>query len=168
MNDTPPVATAIAPPVVRPTPVVLTERQRPTAGRNLSNYDFGGRLGCTTPFVRDSPRCESSLRKARNFILGHWRDKTRAYIIVKLASVDAASNAHIFIEPDANGAWHVVWRWEGIYAASVPTFVAGEISDDADIRSVQSRRVLKDDIDLRPGTRYLLFLDNDGNEVERL
>src|SRR2546425_5707996 len=119
------VVTGGTPPIVRPTPGVLTERQDPSAGRNLSKYDFGGRLGCTTPFVRDSPRCESSLRKARNFILSHWRHRTRGYIIVKLASVDAASNAHIFIEPDSNADWHIVWRWEGIYAASVPNFVAG-------------------------------------------
>jgi hypothetical protein len=89
-------------------------------------------------------------------------------LIVKLASVDAASNAHIFIEPDANGNWHIVWRWEGIYAASVPNFVAGELSDDADIRSIDQRRADDSDIDLRPGTRYLVFLDASGDEVERL
>jgi len=118
--------------------------------------------------VRDSPRCESSLTKARNFILSHWRHKTRGYIIVKLASVDAASDAHIFVEPDANADWHIVWRWQGIYAASVPNFVAGEISEAADIRGIEPHRALDTDIDLRPGTRYLLFLDKNGDEVERL
>ena len=167
-NDTPAVEAAASRTITRPTPFILKERQSPTAGRDLSKYNFGGRLGCTTPFIRDSPRCESSLTKARNFITNHWSRRTRAYVIVKLASVDAASNAHIFIEPDTNGNWHIVWRWEGIYAVSVPNFVAGEVSDDADIRSIDQRRADDSDIDLRPGTRYLVFLDASGNEVERL
>jgi hypothetical protein len=135
--------------------------------KNLSLYDFGGRFSCTTPFIRNSQACEVSVQTARNFIRKHWQEKSRGYIVVKRASVDSASNAHIFIEPDDRGAWRIVWRWELIYAASSPNANPGEISQLTEIRSIE-RKLASETSDLRPGTSYVVFLDEAGEQVEWL
>jgi hypothetical protein len=76
-------------------------------------------------------------------------------------------NAHIFIEPDELGSWRIVWREELIYAASVPNASPGSVGQLADIRTVHRKRATETDVDLRLGTRYLVFLDAYSNEVER-
>src|SRR5437899_6917316 len=83
---------------VIPTP--SPPKETPTENRDLSAYSFGGHLGCKTPLIRESRRCQSSLRNARDFIWNHWRDKKRGYLVVTTTSADAASDVHIFIEPD--------------------------------------------------------------------
>ena len=161
-----PIASATPQPLANPTPSVAKET--PTGGRDLSQYAFGGRLGCTHPFPRDSPRCEKSLQQARNFIWKHWQQKTRGYVVVKRATVDAGMNAHIFIEPDERGNWRIVWREELVYAASVPNATPGSVGQLTDIRSINRKRATETDIDFRLGTPYLVFLDQTGTEVESL
>jgi len=140
-----------------PSPTIET----PPAERNLSSYAFGGRF-LKTDSCSESPRCQRSLRGARNFVWNHWHDKERAYIIVTCAYADAGRNAHIFIEPDNTGAWRVVWRWEDLYGWW------GTQPDVPEIRSIQQKRADETDIDLSPGTRYLVLLDASGNEVGTL
>src|SRR5260370_34132484 len=103
---------------VLPTPSPSTEA--PTADRHLSDYAFGGHVVCNEAYSRNSARCQSSYRKARDFIWNHWREQKRAYIVVMITSPDAGSDVHIFIEPDAANVWRVVWRWESLYCASCP------------------------------------------------
>lgn len=156
-------------PKVPVTPTPSPTKETPTADRNLSAYEFGGHLGCKTPFLRESPRCQSSLRKARGFIWKHWSEKKRGYLVVTITSPDASSDVHMFIEPDDAGSWRVVWRWENIYCASCPRpHSSGTIYQSADMRSIEQKPATETDIDWPVGTRYLVFLDTYGNEVERL
>src|SRR5437899_2304707 len=78
----------------------------------------------------------------------------------------SASDVHIFIEPDIGGACHVVWRSELVYCACPEPHTRGEIYESAEMRSVEQKRATETDIDWPVGTRYLLFLDTYGNEVE--
>jgi hypothetical protein len=95
------------------------------------------------------------LRRARNFIWNHWREKRRGYVVVRRTSADSASDIYMYIEPDDVGAWRVVWRWENLYCASCRTpYTSGAIYQSMEM--VQ-KRVTKTDIDWPVG-----------NEVERL
>jgi hypothetical protein len=142
-------------------------KETPIAGRNVSDYAFGGRPGCETPFSRQSPRCQSSYRKARDFIWNHWREKKRAYIVVRITSPDSASNVHIFVEPDDADVWRVVWRWENIYCVSCHPDVPGEIYQSPEMRSVELKRAGETAF-VPLGTRYLIFRDAHGNQIEYL
>lgn len=139
-----------------------------TDDRDLSLYDFGGRQGCGIVLtVTKASRCDASMKRARTFIWEHWQEKKRGYVIVRMASVDAESDAHIFVEPDDNGAWHVVWKWERIFAALIKD-VSGRIDEIPDIRSVERRHATDKDYMYKAGTSYLLFLGKDGEEVQSL
>ncbi len=161
---------------VRQPIAVTAEYQSPTASisaktasddRDLSLYDSGDHQGCGIVLVREVPRCRASLRKARAFIWEHWQQKKRGYVIVKMASVDAESDAHIFIEPDNDGAWHVVWKWERIFAASLGEDVSGRIDQIPDIRSIQ--RTADDGCYFCTSrTTYLLFFAADGTKIQEL
>ena len=133
---------------VRVSPTPSPTKERPIADRDLSAYKFGGHLGCKTPLIRDSLSCQSSLRKARNFIWNHWREKKRGYLVVTITSPDAASDVHMFIEPNASGAWRVVWRWENLYCASCPrSDTPDTIYQSPEMRSIEQRRAIETDID---------------------
>ena len=128
-----------------------------------------GTSGMQEPLSRESRRCQSSLRKARDFIWQHWLEKKRGYLVVTITSPDAASDVHMFIEPNDAGAWRVVWRWENLYCVSCPRpHTSGTIHQSAEMRSIDQKRATETDIDWPVGTRYLVFLDTYGNEVERL
>lgn len=167
-SATQPTQLTYSTPHVPVTPTPSPAKETATADRNLSVYEFGGHLGCKTPLLRESPRCQSSLRKARGFIWNHWREKKRGYLVVTITSPDASSDVHMFIEPDDAGAWRVVWRWENLYCASCPRDTSGTIYQSDEMRSIEQKRATETDIDWPVGTRYLVFLDTYGNEVERL
>jgi hypothetical protein len=156
-------------PHARVLPTPAPTKETPTADRHLSDYSFGGHLVCREALSRGAPRCQSSYRKARDFIWNHWREKKRAYIVVMITSPDAGSDVHIFIEPDENNVWHVVWRWENLYCASCPKpHTSGAIHQSPEMRSIERKRAGESDVDVPFGTRYLVFLDAHGDEVERL
>ena len=48
--------------------------------------------------------------QAREFIWDHWTQQRRAYLRLEFTGVDASSTAHLFIEPDDQGRWNIVWR----------------------------------------------------------
>ena len=151
------------------TPTPSPTKETPTADRDLLAYEFGGHLGCKTPLIRESRRCQSSLRKARDFIWNHWREKKRGYVVVTMTSPDSAKDVHMFIEHDIAGAWRVVWRSGTLYCASCPgPHTPGAIYQSAEMRSLEQKRATETDINWPVGTRYLVFLDTYGNEVERL
>ena len=152
--------------VVYSAPVALPKPAGITQERELSLYDFGGRQGCGGVYLKtEARRCEASVGKARDFIWKHWREKRRGYVIVKLGSEDAQSDAHIFIEPDELGVWHIAWRWERVFGMNVKP---GEVGDMPDIRSVELKRATKKDYRFIAGASYLSFLGEDGNEVAYL
>src|ERR1700730_10105394 len=99
-RPTPSTAPKSSTPDIRATTTPSPTKETSTAGRDVSTYAFGGRLGCKTPLIRESRRCQSSLRKVRDFIWSHWGDKKRGYVVVTITSPDAASDVHMFIEPD--------------------------------------------------------------------
>lgn len=168
MHTTPPTQqTSTADTQVSPTP--SPTKQTPTGDRRLSDYSFGGHIVCNEGLSRSASRCQSSYRKARDFIWNNWREKKRAYIVVMITSPDAGSDVHIFIEPDAANIWRIVWRSENLYCASCRgQDTRGMIYESPEMRSVEQKRAGETDVDVPLGTRYLVFLDASGNEVERL
>ncbi len=129
-----------------PTPVTtgmrhFDEQVSVTQGRDLSFYDFGGRQCGATILISEIPLCEDARKKARDFIWGHWQEKRRGYIIIQFTYDDGRSDAHLFIEPDESGNWHVVWRRK-----SLPVGYLGEIEQFPDIRSIEQSRAGNDDI----------------------
>jgi hypothetical protein len=130
-----------------------------TQDRDLSLYDFGGRRGCGSLLISDIPRCEADRKKARAFIWKHWQEKRRGYIIFQFVFDDGGSDAHIFIEPNEAGAWHVAWRNQAFVVGH-----SGEINEQPDTRSIERRRAGKDD-DEPAGTVVLVFRDDDGKEI---
>ncbi len=86
-------------------------------GRDVRQYDQGGHFDCRrwTPAAIDNGqenerRISSAIETARNFIWERWQNKKRGYVRLTFDSVDAAGTSHIFIEPDENGKWQIVWR----------------------------------------------------------
>jgi hypothetical protein len=136
--------------------------QTATDDRNLSLYYFGGRQGCGIVRRSQLSRCEASIRRARDFIWEHWQEKKRGYVIVKWGGDDAQSDAHIFVEPDESGSWHVVWKWERIFALSMPNDISGRIDNVPGIRAVERRRAMDR---YKMGPWYLSFLGKDGEEI---
>jgi hypothetical protein len=136
-------------------------RQQMVESRDLSQYDFGGYHGCGLN-VEDwtSDRCVHTLKKARQFILKHWKEKKRGYVVVKYRSVDAESHSHIFIEPDENGNWRIVWTIERIFGLAS---CWGDVDKTADIRSVEQKRATRHDWEFEPGTLYLNMTDENGD-----
>lgn len=145
---------------------VPTKLEAVIENRDLSLYDFAGRQGCGNVPVSEFPRCKASIKTARAFIWQHWQEKKRGYVIVKMASDDAESDAHIFIEPDKSGAWHVVWKWERIFALSIGENISGRIDDGSDIRLIERRRETNYEDEVE--TFRLLFFDKDGEETQSL
>lgn len=129
--------------------------------RNLSNYDFGGRIAsCFNNFKIPSQICESSKTQARKFILDHWRAKNRAYIILEF-NCDACSEYYVFIEPDNSDKWQIVWNkelfdFERDFAKNISSSSATEVKQKmADINSYP----------FKPNYPILVFSDYEGNEI---
>jgi hypothetical protein len=131
-------------------------------GRNLSQYDFGGEVSnCVVVLVRELAKCEKEKGAVRNFILKHWQDKKLAYLVYNVSGMDAGVEYHIVIEPDENGDWRMLWfgeRWG--MPPNEGTFIE-------DVRQVKLKRAGRDDYPYEVGTKYLSFLDKDGQEIER-
>jgi len=136
--------------------------------RDLTMYDDGGHINCRMGLVRYSgesagdfspERCQ--LPKLRDFVWTHWQTKKRAYIRISFDTVDAVSTSHIFIEPDSDGKWHVVWRIARH---------TNEITDIPDIRSMRQRAATGADVECRckPGDIVLSFIDWEGDENQTL
>lgn len=129
--------------------------------RDMSLYTFGGRIGCGLSIVCDFRNEQREFIQARKFIWERWKSKTRGYLVVKMGSVDAESDAHIFIEPDEGGNWRLVWTWRRIVGmASCPD----DVDKSPDIRSVEFKKTSRNDFMYLKGPMYLKMLDEDGNE----
>src|SRR6266478_2505729 len=71
--------------------------------RDLSQYTDGG------SFDSGFNDCGNP-SKVRQFIWSCWHHRHRGYIRDSGHSVDASGTSHIFVEPAADGSWHVAWR----------------------------------------------------------
>jgi hypothetical protein len=134
-------------------------------GRDLRTYDTL-EVAAPEPRVAVDPRREQFLAPARDFLWKHWRERTRAYLILTASSVDATSTSHVFIEKDEFGRWRLYWRIVRHH---------GEVDDLPTIYVV--RRVtpvsnwhtraapLPEDAELEPGKYRLELLDICGESV---
>jgi hypothetical protein len=77
-----------------------------SGGRDLSLYEYGGDYTeCEEDKSAASRECEANLEKIRQFIWKRWNDKKQSY-------VSTGKKVYILIEPDTNGEWHILHRWE--------------------------------------------------------
>jgi hypothetical protein len=127
-----------------------------TQNRNLFDYERGGRVyDCFNTSSIEFRRCEASRNKARDFILKHWQDKKRAYIIVEFNGVDSFNDYHLFIEPDQAGQWRIVWR--KLMSLSHREFTGNiDVSTALSVTKHQGQT---------SGSYYLIFYDKDGKEI---
>lgn len=165
-----PVITSESPIYIFPNQVVtessIESRILVSQERDLSLYEFGGqRADCKMMYSADVKRCKTALEKSRYFILKHWQTKTKGFISLKQTTLDSTRESHIFIEPDKNGNWHIVWSTEGWNMAGSPQ-QSETTAYATDIRSVKLKRATRDDYHFETGTNYLSFLNKDGEEVE--
>lgn len=132
--------------------------------RNLSEYDYGGIISsCFNNFEVSIKECQASEKQARDFILEHWQNKKRAYIIFDYPGSHGIEQ-HVFIEPNSNGLWEIVWR------SDVGTSYRGFGSNIRikTARFIKTKRATEDDYPHELGTLYLVFLDKDGKEIASL
>jgi len=125
--------------------------------RDLRVYGNGGHFNCRSwiPAENDTGlKCD--IPAIRTFIWEHWQNKRRGYIRITWDSVDFVSTAHIFIEPDAAGAWNIKWRWARI---------SGEITD---LPSIVLLTQKKPDRTEAAGPYVLVFKDREAQEVQRI
>lgn len=128
--------------------------------RDLSKYDFGGVIFDCNSVLDEMQNCETLRNNARSFVSEHWENKKRAYLVVAFSAMDSASNAHIFIEPDKNGKWRVVWKLED---ARRDPFRIIRVSV---AQSVKSEVYFSPDTGNMYGQLNLSFLDKNGREIE--
>lgn len=129
--------------------------------RDLSAYDFGGKIvDCFSNFSISAKDCQLSKKQSREFIYEHWQDKKRAYIILECNN-HHCPEYYVFIEPDKNGNWHIVWRSEFSY------FERGFSSNISNKEmTLVIYKIAKDDEQgFVIGTGYLSFLNKDGKEI---
>lgn len=133
--------------------------------RDLSVYDFGGRIdNSINNFEISAKSRELAKKNARDFIFKHWQEKKRAYIILEFGGVDNFSEFHVFIEPNSKGEWKILWRKE------LSDFERGFLPNisNEEMSSVEYKIAAKEDSRFKLGTSYLIFLDNNGEEVASL
>lgn len=116
------------------------------------------------------------LRRERELVWRHWREKTRAHISVIYAHQDHTIESHYFIEPYENNSWHLVTQRKSFkifLIDGIETEVG--IVDDEDYPYSgawsyrQARWKVVDEDDHRPylptGSRYLKFENETGDTV---
>lgn len=144
---------------LQPKPVTILQ------DRDLSVYDFGGRIDYTINQSEVSAKSrELSQKNARDFIFKHWQEKKRAYLIIEFGGFDNFSEFYVFIEPNDKGEWKIVWRKE---FSDFEREFSSNVSNQ-EMSSVQYKIAAKEDHPYKVGTAYLIFLDNNGEEVASL
>jgi hypothetical protein len=130
--------------------------------RDLKLYEQARHFNCrrwTSAAInnkRNYDEVEQRLTKAREFIWEHWRNKKRGYLRITLDSVDAVSTSHIFIEPDAQGTWQIVWRIARWHA-----MMRDSLDDMPILRQVEKSKN-------KNGQTILIFKDADGEDSTSL
>jgi hypothetical protein len=148
------------PPTPTPVPQTVVE------DRKLSEYEqleISNCVGVTDSEYRD---CVNSLDRGREFIVKHWKEKRRAYIIYIWCGVDVCGDTHFFIEPDSNANWQVVIRRKRYYTVVGWENLFKVESEEA--ISVKRKKEKKNLYSYHSGEFYLQFLDKNGEEVDTL
>ena len=128
--------------------------------RDLSKYAFGGSVvSCFNNFEIPAKDCQFLRKQAREFIYKHWQEKKRAYIILECNG--HCKEYYVFIEPDKNGDWHIIWRAE---FSDFERAFSSNISNE-EMTSVIYKIANDDSQGFVIGTRYLSFLNKDGKEI---
>ena len=138
--------------------------------RNLSEYDYGGVIpSCFNNFEISVKECEGSKKRARDFILKHWQNKKRAYIIVEYSGSDVFGQQHVFIEPNENNQWEIIWRRDDDTSIISMRGFQSNISVET-ARFIKTKRATKENEHYphKLGTSYLVFLDKDGKHINSL
>ena len=149
-------------------PAKLSEPETIIQDRNLSDYESGGKFFNCFAWMKpvDLRECPANADKGRNFVLNHWQAKKRSYIIYQASGKDNGNDIYYFIEPDENGNWHIIKRWErGFQIIDGQYF---RYVESMDIRDIKRKPIPKDDDHLMPGKHYLQFFDKGGKEIETL
>jgi hypothetical protein len=132
-------------------------------GRDLTSYAFVGSFSNCLGFGKTMDyKCEEEKRAAREFLWNSWRNKKLAYLTYNFNGVDASAEYHILVEPGESGKWHVLLigeRW-----ATPPN--AGLFIED--IRRIKFKTAGENDNPYEAGTKYLVFLDKNGEIVKSL
>lgn len=139
---------------VQPEPETLLQ------DRDLSLYDFGGHVSdCRVSTSAEMRLCNEKRRKARGFILSHWKNKRRAYLIVAWTGVDCFGDYYLFIEPDGKGNWIIERRQE------IVMWFHGTNVDKRVATSVESWNGRDNEPRSSRGHKRLVFLDDSGKIV---
>lgn len=125
--------------------------------RDISMYDFGGRVtSCFNGRGFQTEDCQLLLKnQAREFIYKHWQDKKLAYIILEFEG-EGGGEFYVFIEPNKDNDWHIVWRAK---SKDFSSYIQNE-----EMTLLKYKIATKDDYPYKVGTKYLSFLDKDGRE----
>lgn len=128
--------------------------------RNLSEYEFGGRTSdCLEMTENETYECYSG---TRDFILKHWEERKRAYIIIDIVGSHSDREQHVFIEPDNNNEWRIVFT-ETTYS-NTRNFNSNISVRTA--RTIKTVRANEDSFYYKKGGSYFMFLDREGKIVE--
>ena len=131
--------------------------------RDLSLYEIRDEFSnCFNHGFGDSEfrNCQKQQFQARNFILKHWKEKKRGYIIYEWSGCDSGGRTHIFVEPDSSGEWSVILRSTGDYRYQ-------NLEETKGYSVKYKRATSDDDYPFKIGTYFLSVLDENGEEVDK-
>ena len=135
---------------------IPSERVTPEQSRDLTRYDIGGYVDSCNYLGKEEEECQAKRDLARDFIYQHWRQKTRGYISVGYPCVDCGPTDNFFIEPDKNGQWRIVIRFEESRYG---------IEQLPNAYGVKFRRATAEEREHGDPPRVLSLLDKNGKEV---
>ena len=104
-------------------------------------------------------------KKQRSLIWQHWRNKTRAHIVVRKVGDGWSAEDHYFVEPDEHGNWQIAQKekWVGFRVIDDKKTEVEVIDDRSTIKRIRWTVAPEDNTDwMTPGTRYLEIIEPDG------
>lgn len=85
--------------------IIEAEMKSQAAKRRLDEYE---KLGPLCHELIHYGAEQDIERRVKDFIWQHWKEKRRGFVIVTFHSIEGEpSTSFMFIEPDAEGRWHV-------------------------------------------------------------
>jgi hypothetical protein len=151
--------------------------ERLFGNRDMSRYaQYEITCDWSTPSESGSLCDLQERRKEREAVWRHWREKTRAHIMITYLHQDRRSESHYFIEPYENENWHLVAQYKSfkIFLVDGLETEVGIVDDDDyplsgawAYKHARWRISAHDGGPYDPaGTRYLEFENETGDIVE--